>query len=402
MTDNVGPASHDDDDRNKPIRDWSWSADDQNLTLGIGVLLFFLLGAFGLSQCSAAEDVASDLGISVTDDDLLERTEDELSDADFELGTDAISARENAGVITLTGVVANEAMKARAGEVAADTDGVARVQNNLTIATTVPPATTEAPAPATTQAPPPETTQAPPPETTEAPAPIEPVAFTGTFADNALTITGEVPDEDTRAAVIDGFTAQYAPAGITVIDQLTIDENTTLDGGTLDLVGEVSSEDARVAVVSNATAVAGSVGMTVNDQLTIGELSLDEEVLALQEELDALQAEITENVVFDQSSDAITPVAAATLDKVVAAMNKYQRPVVEVGGHTDSDGSDQLNLELSGRRATAVANYLTEAGIDADRLIGTGFGESDPVAPNDTDENKRMNRRVQFTARPSF
>ena len=400
MTDNVGPAPQGEDDRNKPIRDWSWSADDQNLTLGIGVLLFFLLGAFGLSQCSAAEEVADDLGISVTDDDLLERTEAELEDASFEIGGDGVTAKENLGVITLSGVVANEALKARAGEVASATDGVARVQNNLTIATTVPPTTNP---PATTQAPPPPTTQAPPPPTTtEAPAPIDPVAFTGTFADNALTITGEVPDEATRAQVIDGFQAQYAPAGITVIDELTINENTTLEGGTLDLIGEVSSEDAKAAVVTNATKVADSVGMTVNDQLTIGELSLDDEVVALQVELDALQAEIQENVVFDPASDAITPTAAATLDKVVAAMTKYQRPVVEVGGHTDSDGSDTLNLELSARRAEAVAAYLVDGGIDTARLIGTGFGESDPVAPNDTDENKLKNRRVQFTARPTF
>lgn len=61
-----------------------------------------------------------------------------------------------------------------------------------------------------------------------------------------------------------------------------------------------------------------------------------------------------------------------------------------------------LNLDLSTRRAQSVATYLIDNGIDASRLLGTGFGENEPVAPNDTDDNKLLNRRVEFTAQADF
>lgn len=130
--------------------------------------------------------------------------------------------------------------------------------------------------------------------------------------------------------------------------------------------------------------------------------TLEQETVALQEELDALQAEIIENVVFDVNSSEITDRAATTLDKVVDAMNRYSLPSVLVGGHTDADGNDQSNLELSDARAKSVASYLAAGGIDADRVRGEGFGETQPVAPNDSRANKQKNRRVEFTAVGEF
>ncbi len=130
--------------------------------------------------------------------------------------------------------------------------------------------------------------------------------------------------------------------------------------------------------------------------------TLEQETVALQEELDGLQAEIIENVVFDVSSSAITDNAAATLDKVVDAMTRYPLPSVLVGGHTDADGNDQFNLELSDARAKSVASYLAQNGIDEARVRGEGFGETQPVAPNDSAINKQKNRRVEFTAVGEF
>ena len=65
-------------------------------------------------------------------------------------------------------------------------------------------------------------------------------------------------------------------------------------------------------------------------------------------------------------------------------------------GHTDSDSSEAYNLKLSERRANAVMDYIVSKGIAANRLTSKGFGESDPIASNDTREGKAKNRRVEL------
>ncbi len=69
---------------------------------------------------------------------------------------------------------------------------------------------------------------------------------------------------------------------------------------------------------------------------------------------------------------------------------------MEISGHTDSDGSEMYNLRLSQARAQAVVDYLVSRGISPSRLIAKGYGESRPVAPNDTPENKQKNRRTEL------
>ncbi|MNF07304.1 Photosystem I chlorophyll a apoprotein A2 [compost metagenome] len=67
-----------------------------------------------------------------------------------------------------------------------------------------------------------------------------------------------------------------------------------------------------------------------------------------------------------------------------------------IQGHTDSDGDDAKNLDLSDRRAKGVKNYLVSLGIEEDRLESKGYGESKPKVANDTAENKAKNRRTDF------
>ena len=69
---------------------------------------------------------------------------------------------------------------------------------------------------------------------------------------------------------------------------------------------------------------------------------------------------------------------------------------IEIQGHTDSDGTEAENLELSTRRAQSVNDYLVGAGIDAGRMTTVGYGESAPKVPNDTADNKQLNRRIDF------
>ena len=72
---------------------------------------------------------------------------------------------------------------------------------------------------------------------------------------------------------------------------------------------------------------------------------------------------------------------------------------IEIEGHTDAEGTPERNARLADRRARAVADYLVKAGVEAGKLVAVGYGETRPVAPNDTPENRARNRRIEFTVR---
>ena len=77
-------------------------------------------------------------------------------------------------------------------------------------------------------------------------------------------------------------------------------------------------------------------------------------------------------------------------------MNEHKDVRLRIEGHTDGDGSETYNLSLSEKRAAAVRIALMKEGISQDRLKAKGYGESQPVASNSTDEGKAQNRRVEF------
>ena len=104
-------------------------------------------------------------------------------------------------------------------------------------------------------------------------------------------------------------------------------------------------------------------------------------------------------ILFDFDKSNITQQGAFELDKLVAVMNKYPEMVIFVRSHTDYLGSDKYNMQLSERRAQSTVQYVVSKGIDASRITGKGFGESDPkidCAPKCTDEERQINRRSEF------
>ena len=106
------------------------------------------------------------------------------------------------------------------------------------------------------------------------------------------------------------------------------------------------------------------------------------------------------DITFDIDRDAIKPSFRQTLNSVAIVLNRYQRTVVDVFGHTDSTGSDAHNNDLSQRRALSVANYLSQQGVDSRRFAVTGFGSSRPIATNGTAEGRALNRRVEIQLSP--
>ena len=100
------------------------------------------------------------------------------------------------------------------------------------------------------------------------------------------------------------------------------------------------------------------------------------------------------NFEFDKAR--LTANARGILDNVGDALTKAPEIKVEIGGHTDSKGSDEYNQKLSERRAKSVVEYLTSKGIAGGRMTSVGYGESKPVADNATDEGRELNRRVEL------
>jgi len=109
-----------------------------------------------------------------------------------------------------------------------------------------------------------------------------------------------------------------------------------------------------------------------------------------------IKVTINLNVLFDFDKADVKPKYHNEIKRVADYMNAYPWEKATLEGHTDSKGTDAYNEKLSQRRVDAIKNYLVEKfGISADRLKAVGYGESKPIATNDTDEGRQLNRRVQ-------
>ena len=100
---------------------------------------------------------------------------------------------------------------------------------------------------------------------------------------------------------------------------------------------------------------------------------------------------------FENNRADITQDSVPVLERVAASLKDWPEVKVEIGGHTDSNGSNAHNMELSRRRADAVKSYLEAKGIDPGRLVAKGYGEGSPIADNKTAEGKAKNRRVELS-----
>jgi outer membrane protein OmpA-like peptidoglycan-associated protein len=109
----------------------------------------------------------------------------------------------------------------------------------------------------------------------------------------------------------------------------------------------------------------------------------------------AQQPLILAGVNFDTAKASIRPESFSHLDGVVEFMLHKKDARVEVSGHTDNVGNAKANKTLSEKRAQACRNYIVSRGIDKKRLDAVGFGDEHPIAPNDTDEGRQKNRRIE-------
>jgi outer membrane protein OmpA-like peptidoglycan-associated protein/tetratricopeptide (TPR) repeat protein len=105
---------------------------------------------------------------------------------------------------------------------------------------------------------------------------------------------------------------------------------------------------------------------------------------------------ILKNIFFDFDKATLRPESTNELQRLTKLLNDVPTMKIEISGHTDSKGANDYNLKLSDNRAKAVVDYLIKAGIPANRLVYKGYGEEQPIATNETDEGRQLNRRTEF------
>lgn len=151
-----------------------------------------------------------------------------------------------------------------------------------------------------------------------------------------------------------------------------------------------------VAIILGA-AIGGVAGGLIGNYM-------DKQAAKIQEELKGAKVErvgegilitFDSGILFDTDSYALKPETRDNLKELSPILLKYDDTDVQILGHTDSTGPDDHNKILSDHRAGAVENFLVSQSVGAQRLETTGYGESDPIATNDTDEGRQLNRRVE-------
>lgn len=208
-------------------------------------------------------------------------------------------------------------------------------------------------------------------------------------------------------------TAAFVFAGCTTLDPYTGESKTSAatKGAIIGavsgaVVGLASGDDSverrqRALIGAGVGALAGgAIGYYMDRQ----EMKLRQELegtgVSVHRDGDNITLNMPGNITFATDSSDLNAQFFAVLNSVAKVLTEFDKTVVEVAGHTDSTGSDEYNQALSERRASSVARYLQNQGINPQRMITIGLGESMPVADNGTASGRQLNRRVELTMVP--
>lgn len=179
------------------------------------------------------------------------------------------------------------------------------------------------------------------------------------------------------------------PDAIRLVAARVLDPALTVEDGVVTVSGRVPSEGVREGVIQRLEQL--FPGFKIVDRL---EVRPPETGIELQRGLDQFVA--SRVVEFEFDSDVLTVEGRETVTEVAALLESLPGVSVEISGHTDSTGDDAFNLDLSQRRAVTVRDFLVEQGLSGSRFETDGFGETRPIADNETPEGRQRNRRTEF------
>lgn len=162
------------------------------------------------------------------------------------------------------------------------------------------------------------------------------------------------------------------------------------------VIGNQFGNTALGAIIG--AAVGGTAGVLIGNHMDkqAEEMEKDIEGAEIERVGEGIKITFDSGILFGFDSSTLQPEAKANISKLAVILKKYPDTNILVTGHTDSDGSDQYNKDLSERRAKSVSDYAMLQGVNSSRLSIIGLGETEPVASNDTDNGKSQNRRVEI------
>ena len=238
----------------------------------------------------------------------------------------------------------------------------------------------------------------------------DPVAVT-------LTLSGYVPDDKVHAAIIASASRKFfsekvvdnlktsigAPGGFSAAVMPAMGALSRLSTGTL----VVSDREVKLSGDALYDAAAAQIRAGLGKDFPPGfQFKSDVPTKPAVAPVDAtvcqqLFSELLgkAKIRFESGRATIDPDSAGLLDHLVETASRCPTANIEVAGHTDTDGDEAANQDLSERRAQAVVDDLVKAGLPADRFTAVGYGSTQPVASNDTEDGKAQNRRIEFVVR---
>jgi outer membrane protein OmpA-like peptidoglycan-associated protein len=168
------------------------------------------------------------------------------------------------------------------------------------------------------------------------------------------------------------------------------------------IIGDSSSERKRRAIQLGVAGglAGGAVGNYMDRQEAKLRAQLQGTGVSVTRSGDNIILNMPGNVTFQTNSADINAGFYQVLNSVALVLKEFDKTVVDVAGHADSTGDDAMNMDLSQRRASSVSSYLAAQGVSSQRLITVGYGETRPIASNDTPEGRQQNRRVEITLQP--
>ena len=216
-----------------------------------------------------------------------------------------------------------------------------------------------------------------------------------------------------RTIAIAAVAALLLAAGCTTLDPYTGETkvSNTAKGAGIGaaagaVIGAISGSDARErrkrALIG--AGVGGLAGAGVGAYMDKQEAELRQQLqgtgVSVTRQGDNITLNMPSNITFSSGSSDLNARFFKVLDSVSLVVKKYDKTLVEIDGHTDSVGGAAANQSLSERRANTVGQYLIGKGLKTERTIILGAGETRPVASNDSEEGRAMNRRVELTLLP--
>ncbi|XOV80203.1 MAG: OmpA family protein [Aestuariibacter sp.] len=200
-------------------------------------------------------------------------------------------------------------------------------------------------------------------------------------------------------------------SGVTALTLVTGCANTDNNAGQATAVGAVlgailgkatgDNDKSRYVWGAAVGAIAGNmVGRYMDQQEREFQEKLADSGVEVSREGNDIHLYLPGNITFETGSARIQPQFNAILDDVAAVLNEYPKTTLRIEGHTDDVGAAQYNQQLSESRALSVKSHLIGYQVDARRIVTVGMGEFSPFVPNDSDDNRQKNRRVELKIQP--